>query len=123
VKNIVIVDDSSSARMFIQRCFEVSGFEGANFIEANNGKEAVSVLESQSVDLVVTDLTMPEMDGTELLKWIKGNAKFAKTPVVVITSSGNEAKKQELVDIGAFSVLTKPISPAIIAKTITPINK
>ncbi|MDH4121635.1 MAG: response regulator [Deltaproteobacteria bacterium] len=116
MKTILIVDDSSSARLFIQRCFEVSGFNGSQFLEAENGQKAIEVLGGKPVDLLVTDLTMPEVDGLGLLQWAKKNKP--QLPVLVITSSGNEARKAELMSAGAKSVLIKPISPAVIQETM-----
>lgn len=109
---IAIVDDSGTARMFIRRCLEIAGFQGAEIIEAENGKDALEKIRSAPVDLLLTDLTMPVMDGTTLLKWIKANPKLAALPVVIISSAGNPAKEVELKALGAMGVLDKPVSPA-----------
>ena len=68
MQRIIIVDDSSMARMFIQRCLEAIGFSQAEFIEAKNGQDALDKIDDVSIDLIVTDLTMPVMDGETLLK-------------------------------------------------------
>ena len=109
---IAIVDDSGTARMFIRRCLEIAGFQGAEIIEAENGKDALEKIRSAPVDLLLTDLTMPVMDGTTLLKWIKANPKLSALPVLVISSAGNPAKEIELKGLGAMGVLDKPVSPA-----------
>ena len=109
---IAIVDDSGTARMFIRRCLEIAGFQGAEIIEAENGKDALEKIRNASVDLLLTDLTMPVMDGTTLLKWIKANPKLSALPVLVISSAGNPAKEIELKALGAMGVLDKPVSPA-----------
>lgn len=109
---IAIVDDSSTARMFIRRCLEIAGFQGAEIIEAENGKDALEKIRHTPVDLLLTDLTMPVMDGTTLLKWIKANPKSSGLPVLVISSAGNPAKEVELKALGAMGVLNKPVSPA-----------
>lgn len=118
MKTIIIVDDSSTARMFTRRCLEIAGCREATFIEAENGKEALLNLKEQGADFVVTDLNMPIMDGATLLKWIKASPKLNDIPVVVVTSAGNPAKEQELADLGAFAVLSKPISPAGLVSAI-----
>lgn len=118
MKTIIIVDDSSTARMFTRRCLEIAGCRGSTFIEAENGKEALLNLKDQGADFVVTDLNMPIMDGATLLKWIKASPKLKDIPVVVVTSAGNPAKEQELTDLGAFAVLSKPISPAGLVSAI-----
>ncbi len=108
---IAIVDDSGTARMFIRRCLEIAGFQGAEIIEAENGKDALEKIRIAPVDLLLTDLTMPVMDGTTLLKWIKANPKLSALPVLVISSAGNPAKEIELKALGAMGVLDKPVSP------------
>jgi len=113
MKRIVLVDDSRTARMFIRRCLEIAGCQGAEFSEAGNGKEALSLLKAGSADFdfVVTDLNMPVLDGKGLLKWIKGSPKLHDIPVVIISSSSNPALEKELKEMGAYAVLSKPISP------------
>lgn len=108
---IAVVDDSATARMFIKRCLEIAGFERAEIIEAENGRDALEKIRQQPVDLLLTDLTMPVMDGTTLLKWIKANPKLAEIPVLIISSAGNPAKEQELKELGAMGILDKPVSP------------
>ncbi|MFU8819564.1 MAG: response regulator [Desulfurivibrio sp.] len=109
---IAIVDDSSTARMFIRRCLEIAGFREAEIIEAANGRDALEQIRQNPVDLLLTDLTMPVMDGLTLLKWIKGNPKLVELPVLVVTSAGNPARERELLDLGALGVVNKPVSPA-----------
>ena len=120
---VLIVDDSSSARMLIRRCMEIGGIEVEKFFEAGNGKEALAVLSDQSADIVVTDLNMPFMDGRSLLKWIKNSPKLSSMPVVVISGTSNEAIREDLLGLGANSVLNKPISPSLLAETINPLLK
>lgn len=117
MKTIVIVDDSSTARMFVRRCLEIAGCQDATFLEAGNGKEALSILKTNQADFVVSDLNMPILDGEMLLKWMKASPKLNETPVVIITSAGNPAKELELMSLGAFAVLSKPVSPATITES------
>jgi two-component system chemotaxis response regulator CheY len=118
---IAIVDDSGTARMFIRKCLSIIGFNEATFVESENGKEAIDKLQDNSVDLVVTDLAMPVMDGESLLHWVKESPQHKQTPVLVISSAGNEAKIAELLEAGAYAVLAKPISPAMLLQTLEPI--
>lgn len=109
----MIVDDSSTSRMFIKRCMEVVMTDQGelSFFEAGDGKEALGKLKANPVDLVLIDLNMPVMDGATLLRWLKGSPKLTYLPVIVITSVDNPAKRDELKELGAFEVLSKPISP------------
>ncbi|MFC1591732.1 response regulator [Thermodesulfobacteriota bacterium] len=115
---ILIVDDSRTARMFIKRCLEIAVSQDAEFLEAANGKEALGILKAQPADLVVSDLNMPVMDGDMLVKFMKASPKLNEIPIMIITSAGNPAKETELLALGAFAVLSKPVSPATITETL-----
>lgn len=78
MQKIVIVDDSAMARMFIQRCLEAIGFSQAEFVEAENGQDALAKIVGAPLDLLVSDLTMPVMDGEALLKEIKSDSRYAE---------------------------------------------
>jgi two-component system chemotaxis response regulator CheY len=114
----LIVDDSATARMLIKRCIEIAGWVDADILEAANGQEALDILDVEDVDVLITDLNMPIMDGIELLKSVRADDHLFNLPVIVVTSTGNEAKEEELRDEGASKILSKPISPAIIAETL-----
>ena len=118
---IAIVDDSGTARMFIRKCLSIIGFSQATFIESADGKEALDSIIETPVDLVVTDLAMPVMDGETLLRWIKDSPQHSHIPVLIISSAGNDAKVAELLEAGAFGVLAKPVSPANLLQTLEPI--
>lgn len=111
MKKVVVADDSNTARMFIIRCFEIAGFAADGFVQVKNGKEALDILQKEQVDLLVTDLSMPVMDGVELLKRISADPELNDIPVIVITSASNPAREKELKDFGAKYILNKPISP------------
>ncbi len=121
MKRIVIADDSATARLFISRCLAIIGLGEATLVEAENGREALSLLKEEMADLLVTDLNMPVMDGLTLLKWVKSSPRLHDLPVLVITSAGNPAKERELKDLGAFGVLNKPVSPAVLLDALKPI--
>lgn len=111
MKRIVIADDSATARMFIKRCLEIIGLGDAEIVEAEHGKEALAAAKAAPTDILLTDLNMPVMDGETLLKWVKASPKLMDMPVVIITSAGNPAKEQELLELGALCVINKPIAP------------
>jgi two-component system chemotaxis response regulator CheY len=115
----LIVDDSITARMIIKQCIEIAGFRGRAFIEARNGEEAWQILQHVPVDLIVTDLNMPVLDGWMLLERIKTTAAVSSTPVIVVTSSTNAAQEAELISLGASAVMGKPVSPAEVFRTLT----
>lgn len=117
-RKILLVDDAATARMFIRRCFEVIGLWDATFLEASDGKEGLKVAKENDVDLIVTDLNMPNMDGTSFVRRAKGSPKLHEVPIIVITSLKNEAKEKELIDMGVLAVLSKPIAPPSISDVL-----
>jgi len=104
--------------MFIKQCLEIAGFTEAEFVEVSDGKAALEAVRSGGADLIVTDLTMPVMDGTEFMRRKAASPKLTDTPVVVITSANNPAKEKELMDLGALAVLNKPVTPAKLAEVL-----
>ena len=118
MQKILIVDDSSTARMFIRRCLEIAGCQGADFHEAGNGREALDLLREMSVDFILADLNMPVLDGRNMLKRIKSSPRTCDIPVVVISSASNPASDVELVAEGAYAVLSKPITPPALIASI-----
>lgn len=123
MNNIVIADDSALARMFIRRCLEIAGLGDANFFEASDGNEALSKMKEVAADLLVTDLTMPNMNGIELMRRISCSPRLSGTPVLVVTSAGNEAQRKELLSLGVTRILSKPISPPMLVEAISAIAK
>jgi two-component system chemotaxis response regulator CheY len=113
MSRIVIVDDSGTARKFIRRCIEMAGCSGAEFVEAENGQKALEALRDGPVDLLLSDLNMPVMDGSELLLHIKADPATKNVTVLLVTSAENPALKEQLIEHGAFDVLSKPVSPAL----------
>jgi two-component system chemotaxis response regulator CheY len=118
IKKIVIADDSALARMFIRRCLEIAGLGDSEFYEAGDGEEALRRLKEINADMLVTDLTMPHMNGVELLKRIAASPRFSGLPILVVTSAGNEEQRKQLLELGATRILSKPISPPMLVEAI-----
>ena len=118
MKKIVIADDSALARMFIRRCLEIAGLGDSTFYEASDGVEALQRLKEVSPDLLVTDLTMPNMNGIELVKRVSASPRLSGLPVLVVTSAGNEEQRRQLYELGATRILSKPISPPMLIEAI-----
>lgn len=121
MKRIMIVDDSGTARMFVRRCFEIVGHRDAGYVEAANGEEALAKLKDAPADLLVTDLTMPVMDGRELLTRVKASPRLTDMPVMIVTSAANEAAENELLKQGAQAILHKPVNPATLSTALEPL--
>ncbi len=107
-KNLLVVDDSATTRMLI--CLTLKKEGVYNITEVANGQEAVDKLGAESVDCVLTDINMPEMNGLDLISYIRSSHSEPKVPIVIITTQGEEASRDEGLSKGADAYLTKPIS-------------
>ena len=112
MKTILVVDDSSVARKIVIRCLKILGHSEVEFPEAGHGQEALDILREREVDLVVTDLNMPIMDGVTLVRKLKASPRFQHIPVIVVSSLLNEAAKEALRARGVDLMVEKPLSPA-----------
>lgn len=118
IQKILIVDDSSTSRMITKRCLEIAGFHGIEYCEAEDGLKALALLRNERVDLVLSDLKMPKMDGTTLIKKLKLDDTTRNLPVFVISSMGNDVTEGQLEIEGVAGVIKKPLSPEKITATI-----
>lgn len=108
-KKILIAEDSSTMRSLIVSTIVAMGdFE---IVEAANGFEALRILPREKVDLVITDINMPDINGLELVSFIKGNPNYQATPLVIISTEGSERDRAKGLSLGADAYLTKPFSP------------
>jgi len=119
-RTILIVDDSETSRMIIRKCFSMTGDEDSTFLEAEDGIRALSALADARVDLVVTDLNMPRMDGVTLLRKLRKGERTKHLPVVVISSMGNDHLDQELRDLDVTAIIRKPLTPSKVREAMGP---
>jgi len=108
--DVLVVDDSAAIRKILQRVLRQTGMAIRNIYEAGDGQEALQLLGQQKVNLVLTDINMPKMDGLQLLAAMKGAADLRTIPVVMVTTEGGEAKVGEAVRLGAAGYVRKPFS-------------
>lgn len=109
--NILIVDDSLPMRAVIKKVIKASGFDVGKFYEAENGKNALDVLNDEWVDLIISDYNMPVMNGLEMLESIKKNDIFNSIPVVMVTTEGSQQRIEEFFKSGAADYIKKPFTP------------
>jgi two-component system chemotaxis response regulator CheY len=117
--HILIVDDSILMRTALKRTIDMVGIEIASITEAGNGKEAIEVLKNNPVDLILTDLNMPEMNGVELVHCLKESSEYSNIPVIVITTESSTVRIEELQEAGIRDYLHKPFTPEEFRETIT----
>ncbi|HWZ29899.1 MAG TPA: response regulator [Bryobacteraceae bacterium] len=108
---VLVVDDSPAMRSFIRRILNLSGFAVSEFVEAANGLDALEILHHRSVDVVLTDINMPRMNGEELVRQLEQDHRLRMVPVVVVSGDSSEVRVKRLMEIGARGYIAKPFSP------------
>jgi two-component system chemotaxis response regulator CheY len=105
---ILTVDDTASMRQMISFTLHSVGHE---VIQASDGQEALKVIEGKKVDLVIADINMPNMDGITLLKSLRALTDYKFTPILMLTTESQEAKRQQGKVAGATGWIVKPFNP------------
>jgi len=116
--NVLIVDDSNSMRAVIKKIISISGFKMDECIEAENGKQALATLAENWVDIIISDINMPEMNGFELLERLKEDDLLRNIPVIVISTESSEQHMQNAFDLGVKGFIKKPFLPEEIRKIL-----
>jgi len=116
--NVLIVDDSNSIRAVIKKIVTLSGFQMDKCIEASNGREAMEKLADNWVDVIISDINMPEVNGLELLDLLAQNETLKEIPVIMITTEGSEQRMKEAFAHGAKGFIKKPFLPEEIKKVL-----
>jgi two-component system chemotaxis response regulator CheY len=109
--DLILVDDSSAMRKMIRRVLDVSGFAIGRCHEASNGRDALDVLARERVDVVLTDINMPVMDGEAFVRELRANRELAQLPVIVISTDSTAVRRERLDQLGAQGYLSKPFTP------------
>jgi two-component system chemotaxis response regulator CheY len=120
VKTILIVEDSATTRALIRAVIdEIGEFET---VEASSGFEALKMLPQQEYDLIITDINMPDINGLELISFVRNNPRFHHLPIVIVSTERSEEDKKRGMALGATAYVTKPFKSfelqEIIKKTI-----
>jgi len=108
---VLIVDDSSTIRLIVRRCLEQGELGIAELWEAGSGEEALDILARQRVDVVLTDIHMPKMDGFQLLTAMKRDERWKAIPVLMITTEASANAVLDAVQKGASGYIRKPFTP------------
>ncbi len=108
--DILIVDDSAAIRKILQRVLRQTDVPIGEVYEAGDGLEALELMKSQKVGLILSDINMPNMDGLQLLSELKANEAWKSVPIVMITTEGSQNKVVEAVNLGAAGYVRKPFT-------------
>lgn len=107
-KKIMTVDDSASVRQLVSFTLKQQGYEVS---EAVNGSEALKKLKQEKIDMLITDINMPEMDGISLIKMVRDDPSYKFMPIIILTTESQTGKKEEAKAAGATGWIIKPFRP------------
>ena len=108
-KTVLTVDDSRTMRDMLMLALKDAGYR---VVQAEDGVHGLEVLQAESPDIVITDINMPRMDGFGFIEGVRADPNHKATPVLVLTTESDAAKKQRARDAGATGWIVKPFDPA-----------
>lgn len=109
--DVLIVDDSPAMRSFIGRVLGLTGMEIGERLEAGHGREALEILGRSWVDVILTDINMPVMNGEEFLEQVAARGDLKAVPVVVVSTDSTGTRVERMMSLGARGYVKKPFSP------------
>jgi two-component system chemotaxis response regulator CheY len=112
--SLMVVDDSPAMRAFIVRVIALTGLDVATCVEASNGQEALDLLRHNWIDMVLTDINMPVMNGDEFVRRMEEDEMLRTIPVLVVSTDGSEHRVQRMMSLGAKGYVKKPFSPELL---------
>jgi two-component system chemotaxis response regulator CheY len=108
---VLIVDDSPSMRKMIRRVITLSGLDAETVFEAGDGIEALEIVEQEWVDVILTDINMPRMNGEELIRQLAAKGITESVPVIVISTDATSLRRENVSGLGARGYIVKPFLP------------
>ena len=110
-KKLLIVDDEAHIRMLIEQTLEDLEDEGVELLFAENGEEALNIIQEEKPNLVFLDVMMPKMNGMEVCQKVKKELHLNDVYIILLTAKGQEVDRQKGLDMGANKYMTKPFDP------------
>jgi two-component system chemotaxis response regulator CheY len=117
----LIVDDSSVMRKIVERALRQAGLTTMVVFEAGSGTEGLDVLKAKQVDLILSDINMPSMDGLEFVRQIRAQNLAAGVPVVMITTESSEEHVKQAIQAGARGYIRKPFTAEQVKERVLPL--
>ena len=118
MQRILIVEDSATMRSLLASSLEDLDAP-TKIVEAESGFEALRFLPREDFDLVVTDINMPDINGLELVSFIKNNEKYASIPLVIVSTEGSDRDREKGLGLGADAYLVKPFDPEDLRQVVS----
>ena len=120
-KLVLVVDDSPTMRSLIVTTIEdLDGFEA---VEVQNGIEALKILPTRKFDLIITDINMPNINGLEVVSFVKGHPQYKEIPLIIVSTEQGEKEVKKALALGASEYLTKPFHPDTLTKIVKKVLK
>ncbi|HUQ88838.1 MAG TPA: response regulator [Vicinamibacterales bacterium] len=116
---ILIADDSSMMRAMIKRVVKLTRVPVEEILEAGDGAQALALLEAHDVQLLMTDINMPIMNGADLLRRLAGDERWRHLTRVIISTDGSEARREQAAELLVRCYLQKPFSPEVLRDVLT----
>jgi two-component system chemotaxis response regulator CheY len=116
VKKILVTEDSPTMRSFLTAAIEA--MDGYSVVEATNGFDALRLLPRERIDLIITDINMPDINGLELISYVRNNPNYRTIPLFIISTESSEKDRERGMALGANEYLVKPFLPEILQKLI-----
>jgi two-component system chemotaxis response regulator CheY len=110
VKEVLVVDDSKVMREMVIACLRPES--ALSFTQAASGLEAIEKLSLMAFDLVLLDLNMPDIGGIEVVEFVRSQDKLRELPIIIVTTRGDDASREQALRAGASQFMTKPFTPA-----------
>lgn len=120
LSNVLVVDDSNAVRKFINYLLK-SKYPGCQVVEAETGLRALEALPKAKFDLLVIDINMPEMNGLELIRFVRLNSIYKDIPIIIVTTESGAQDRKKGLAIGANAYLVKPLKPPVFFEAISQI--
>jgi DNA-binding response OmpR family regulator len=113
-QKILIVDDEAHIRMLIEQTLEELEDEGVEFLTAENGEDALGIIQEEKPNLVFLDVMMPKLNGMEVCRRVKKELGMSEVFIILLTAKGQELDRQKGLDVGADVYMTKPFDPEVL---------
>ena len=116
--NVLLVDDSPAMRSFVRRVLALTGLDIGKCLEANHGQEALAVLRTEPVNIILTDINMPVMDGEEFARRLAADSALRSIPVVVVSIDCTQVRIDRMLGLGVRGYVTKPFTPEVLGEQL-----
>jgi len=120
---ILTVDDSSIIRSVIKKALDITGLQITAIYEGVNGLDAIEILKNKPVDIIFTDLHMPQMGGVELIETVRNSPEWKHLPIVVISAERDTSQHENLKRLNINAIITKPFKPEMLKQVILDLSQ